>query len=557
MELRPCDTTSGRIPGARLTLAKLSEDVLRLIVLHLDGQDALNTSLASKAFYDQTIVRVAATAECSSPAELRALHRYMLGHTDHGQVRAQYLEVLTVIDSTFEDRDPDPDPEPFALCDIGASFWNFSEARLVADILLAAPRLRELSIEGFSEIIKVDTRIETAIKSLQSLRATCLLRINDASLANMSPLPNTIRELLLAYESHSRTVPGLPTLLQALSFLPHLHTLRLSTYNRPVTVLGSSAFPILPSIRHVRLHQCHDQTADMLIAQCPNLATLDAGFLGGGQLTHALSRRTLPWSRWTRSLRSLTVRQLDDLYPLAHCATPCDTLCLFLDDLRVGCHGAAPAGQYPPWFMAIVMSQDPLADAIDRMLDLLRSTAPVRLELCVGVGGGGLVGATLWARVAEAAPGIRSLSLTVSRIPEDGFAQRWEDGALMDLPAALSPLRLEHLALWVPPCAQGEASDGADEEDAGDEPHMAPSSLRTLCRPLVDALPHLRYLAVADAESPVLPDADPYFEEAVLSALLYCWFRITDREGVREIEKIWAEDGEREVAELLGLRDVS
>ncbi|KAH9921246.1 uncharacterized protein BXZ73DRAFT_104536 [Epithele typhae] len=117
----------------------------------------------------------------------------------------------------------------------------------------------------------------------------------------------------------------------------------------------------------------------------------------------------------------------------------------------------------------------------------------------------------------------------------------------MDLPAALSPLALEHLALWVPR-AHGEASYGADEEDAGDGPHMAPSSLRALCRPLADALPRLRYLALADAEAPVvLPDTDPYFQEAGLSAPRYSWFRITDREGsVREIEKMWAEDGERE-----------
>ncbi|KAH9921259.1 uncharacterized protein BXZ73DRAFT_104549 [Epithele typhae] len=221
-----------------------------------------------------------------------------------------------------------------------------------------------------------------------------------------------------------------------------------------------------------------------------------------------------------------------------------------------------------------------------------RSNAPVRLEHTLRVGGGGLAGATLRACVAEAASGIRFLSLTLSRTPEDGFAQRWEDCAagnslshlltsqthpttlvlkiekehwerddewrvLTGLPNALAPLPVEHLALWVPTWYNNRRKHGGDDDDEPVGPTHSPRILGAICLPLASALPRLQYLSLSDAygrseECPKDPVYD-YFSEhhATKEPLHWCWFRVVNKDGTRALEHIWSDHGEAAVENML------
>ncbi|KAH9921252.1 uncharacterized protein BXZ73DRAFT_51985, partial [Epithele typhae] len=115
-------------------LFSLNHDILHLLASYIDGTDALNVALASKAAYDFAINRVVAVVDCNTPARLRWLHQYLLSPTRSGRLRAQYVKVLSLRHSTFS-------KETAEERNLGQSWLffteDYSQASLAADILFA------------------------------------------------------------------------------------------------------------------------------------------------------------------------------------------------------------------------------------------------------------------------------------------------------------------------------------------------------------------------------------------------------------------------------------
>ncbi len=367
-----------------MSLFSLNDDVLLAIFANLHGEDALNVSLTSKRAYRLAGPRIAARINCSSPAELRRLHTYLLSDLPDDTPRARSLEHLVIDTSTFEAAENDDDSSYYGD--------DFSQAKLIGDILLQARNLRELSFERFQPCLERDPRIGDAIRSLTSLVNVRLFTISDSSLSVFDSFrSDQLARLTLSYyveddfplENQTKT---LAPLISVLSSLNRLRIVKLWNFD-PIASLAREvlpSMPSLPSIRYLRLSDTSVPALDM-VELCPALSTLIVSF--------SWEAEPMPVSegpKWP-PLRRLMVAELGDVLRFS-------TRLRTVDQLQIS--GLLRLWD-SPGFSEYGPAQQPL-------LELLRSTSPVSLFICVETT---CQEEDLWGELSRAAPRLRSLEL--------------------------------------------------------------------------------------------------------------------------------------------------
>ncbi|RDX43509.1 hypothetical protein OH76DRAFT_1487780 [Lentinus brumalis] len=514
-----------------MSLFSLNDDVLLAIFANLHGEDALNVSLTSKRAYRLAGPRIAARINCSSPAELRRLHTYLLSDLPDDTPRARSLEHLVIDTSTFEAAENDDDSSYYGD--------DFSQAKLIGDILLQARNLRELSFERFPPCLERDPRIGDAIRSLTSLVNMRLFTISDSSLSVFdSFMSDQLARLTLSYyvsdefplEYQTKT---LPPLISILSALHRLRIVKLWNFD-PTAGLARealSSLPLLLSIRYLRLSDTSIPALDM-VELCPALSTLIVSFSWEAEMMPVSEGPKWP------PLRRLMVAELGDALRFSKRLRT-------VDQLQIS--GLLRLWD-SPGFSEYGPAQQPL-------LELLRSTSPVSLFICVETT---CQEEDLWGELPRAAPRLRSLELQLEGLVPS------------KLPAALSGLSLVCLRVLVPEQKQRRWKMGFASKEEGlakirQQEVDRVKALAALPDPLVRALPSLRYLAVgdmapnmqllgegADVDASVaalrVKDEEVVWEWDELRRLSavrkQCWWRIVDGPIGRQLVEISEYEGE-------------
>ncbi|KAJ2990247.1 hypothetical protein NUW54_g8527 [Trametes sanguinea] len=221
-----------------MNLVSLPDDVLLLIFSYLRGRDALNVAITSKRLYPLALPRIAAMIMCWTPIALRRLHRYMLSGP---QLRAKYLRSLSIdVFAVCKDEQTDylePDTDERYAVDV-------SQVQLLGDLLLRAPNLTELSLEGFHWCLCQDPRIGPALQSMGQLANLRLSTLGDSALYVLRECKANIHRLTLSYYLEGDYSLGgepktLTALFSAISPFRNLRILKLWNF----TPYGASLSP--------------------------------------------------------------------------------------------------------------------------------------------------------------------------------------------------------------------------------------------------------------------------------------------------------------------------
>ncbi|KAI0351793.1 hypothetical protein OH77DRAFT_1523906 [Trametes cingulata] len=459
---------------------ELNDDVLRHVVSFLHGRDALQVALCSKYMCSIALPRVPAIAVCASPRELRETCAYMLSGNP---LRAQYLEDLTISYLAFDYPVPE---EPEIAQHMFSDYWDFSQARLIGDLLLQAPRKRRITLERLHPCLHVDPRIGQALASMDQLVAADLATIADATFARLPPLNANLRWLRLGYFwEEDDELPGetktLPPLLTVLGRYRHLHTLELWNFNPPAVgvrqYFSVDNMPSLPAVRNLRL--CVSSVGALeLVEFCPNL--LDVDFT----LSYDEPLVQLPdGPRWP-SLRRLTLSTYRVIPWILNRVNGAKRLRI-TEKLGLG--------------------EEDEKGYINMLLRLLAQTSPIALSLSVKLQAAPMA---FWDQVAELAPRLRTVELTVSLAAPSLANKNWLD----TVPDALRPLPLVHLSVIVPrtvtvtqpPPRQGEvlecaALDRQHYADARAVEEQRAEAIAALPERLMAAILTLRLLSTSTA----------------------------------------------------------
>ncbi|KAI9000491.1 hypothetical protein BD414DRAFT_471772 [Trametes punicea] len=500
----------------------LDDDVLQRILSYLHGRDALHVALCSKHLCDLALPRVPANATVKGPEDLRRTCAYMLSGTPP---RAQDLEDLTIDFRTF-------DYAERAQVDI-SDYWDFSQALLVAELLLRARRLRRLVLERLHPCLEADPRIGEALASMDRLRSATFTTVADGTFALMPPLSESLRSLCLVYfwneddpiESGTKTFPAL---LDALAPVHHLRALHLQHFQPTDGLLGSHR-PTFPSIRSLELRLASSSALE-LVGLCPNLKSLTFS-LDSQQPADRLA----DGPRWPH-LRVLELGGYREVNCLVNRVGTVDKLCVTR--------------------ALIVGSEEEAVDVRD-LLEILARTSPVCLRLPVTSGSAPM---TFWNRISAAATQLRGLELVISLAALSVEHKNWLD----IVPDALRPLRLEYLSVKVlgtetvrrPPRRTEEALQSAEQArqhdaDAKEVEEHRTRSIAGLPERLAEAVSSLRLLSVAAAPANEdhlagrRQDDDP-----IRAALRWSTAPWTDKMTVRHWRVLTAQSGGRTLQEL-------
>ena len=225
-----------------MALLSLNDDVLLLVFSLLPAQDALRTCLTCKGAYRLAIARVVSSAQCWSPVRLRQLcHYYLESDPFTGALRAEYLENLTIHATAFEPERSAPisqDPNSDEVDDLELELigTDFAQAHLLAELLLHAQNIRELSFDRFHLLMKKEPRVALAFAAMDQLAHIRLAMIGDGTLDALQHLRNPKR-LTLSYHTPDDDPLDEPKtllpLLTALASFPSLHTLKLWNFTPP------------------------------------------------------------------------------------------------------------------------------------------------------------------------------------------------------------------------------------------------------------------------------------------------------------------------------------
>ncbi|TBU65219.1 hypothetical protein BD310DRAFT_972660 [Dichomitus squalens] len=480
-----------------MNLLSLNDDVLLHIFTHLQGGDALRVCLTCKRIYCLAIGRVASVAQCWSPPQLRQLCDYFSSPDSYTAVlRAKYLENLTIHASTFEKDLYASDSQGVDIDDLeldGQSLvgTDFSQAHLVGELLLHAQNIQELSLDRFHALIEAHASIPGSFSSMHRLAHVRLSMVGDGTLDSLRYLANPKRLTLsyhTEYDDPLDEPKTLPPLVQVLARFDNLHTVKLWNFTPPHT--ESAALPYLPSVRYLRLSQSSVPALSM-VELCPNLSTLvfsvDSDF---GDVVASSG------PRW-RPLRRLML------------ATPEEAVCV-VDRVKT-----VDLLQIAGALELVGFSAPEDGDAVSQFLELLRTASPISLYVSVRVGMGGF-SSSFWKDIAAYAPRLRSMELKLYHF----LSQSGEDGDWLTrlFVEALRGIHIHVLKILVPVTPQPirmiyswELDSEIDNLGALSEAKTREKervyALAALPRPLVDAIPSLRYLSVADmAPNPALWD---------------------------------------------------
>ncbi|KAI0351785.1 hypothetical protein OH77DRAFT_1429381 [Trametes cingulata] len=535
-----------------MELLDLPTDVLLLVFSHIYGQDALNVALTSKQLVDLALPRVAAVIECWGPSMLRRLHAYMLSSANTRPdvpLRAVHLRKLTLDVCIFFDGKGSTLQIPDVAVVSSDQYFrrDFSGARLIGDLLVNAPNLRELHFNWFEPCMTQDPRIGSALCSMTSLRKLTLRTLGDSTVNLLSACPSDIRHLGLSYclphgsfvQNDSKTFP---VLLNALASFRNLRILELWTFSPPESFSTNFTPPHFPSITYLRLSDSSPLALDM-VALCPNLSTLI--YSGWEVMAASLPRSGLPWPPLKRLLLEEHEYVPDVLGRLSR-----------VERLHIG-------GQLP---VPVDDDQD-----MAHLLELVHIASPVELYLCLLVES---TPVTYWSQIAPNAPRLRVVEVKVE-IPSPELQY---DGWLDDLPHALRPLSvpclrvylpcLRHASVIWPDARPNPAGQMARRAAAREMELRRAESVRTLPQRLADALPSLRYLALLDdgpneynlrgnrnevvAERIGNDDHNKWDElRRVECVKSHKWWRIVGSADARTLEPISVEEGEQAQEELM------
>ena len=236
-----------------MPLLALNDDVLLFVCSHLSPRDALSFSLTSKRAKELAIKRVASSATCSSPAQLRRLSKYMFAKLD-GLPRAQYLTSLDIKGDTFreEHRDVLFDGDHYS------DGTDSSQVEFIANLISHSPNLRELSFDDFRKCIRRFPKLKEAISSCNNLRSLSLNQVDSDSLLVLLSIPSDLKRLKimlnLKFAFHFDDMPFkeenvFSSILGVISPFRSLHTLDIHSFMPSNAEALAEAFPILPSVR--------------------------------------------------------------------------------------------------------------------------------------------------------------------------------------------------------------------------------------------------------------------------------------------------------------------
>ena len=367
------------------SLLSLNDDVLLAIFAHIHGQDALNVSLTSTRAYTLAGCRIPSQITCSSPQQLQRIHAYFLSSLPDGNIRAAFVEQFIISASTFEDPADEEGDTYYAS--------NFSQARLIGDILLEVRRLRDLSVERYQPCFVHDTRIGDALRYLSSLINLRLFTVGDTSLTLLqSSRSDGLSRLTLSYYI-SEEFPlkdekkSLYPLVSVFSIFHHLHTVKLWNFDPDTGLTRDESFSGLsfPSIRYLRLSETSVPALD-IVELCPNLSTLVISLDWAAELI------TSEGPKWP-PLQRLMVMQFSDVLPFYERLSTVNQV------------------QISGSLLLNPDSQSTADDPLHRFLAFLRNASPVGLYMCMR----GCLETdgqkAFWNDVPRVAPRLRSLEL--------------------------------------------------------------------------------------------------------------------------------------------------
>ncbi|TFK79202.1 hypothetical protein K466DRAFT_668192 [Polyporus arcularius HHB13444] len=448
-------------------LDSLADDVILEICSYLCGRDALNLSRVSRRLYPFAIARVAPFVHFQDTDRLRRSCDYLLPR------HAQYLRALVIGGDFGDDHDDDYWPDGLDL---------------VANLLRAAPNLRDLALAGYHDYRTLRPCISDSLLSMRALLRVRFSSIYDATLAKIR-LPVTVEHLALSFRATptaalERREEALPSLLHVVESLPGLHTLELEhfTPQAPWTPELPAVYPLLPRLRSLRLY--HSNIASLSIVHlCPNLSRL---FLLLDEQPH--SAEYLVGPQWNH-LRSLIVGNIIDFVPIHGLVSGVDELEI-LEELYM---------RDTPRMTTESRCDDD--DRVDRpwayqpwLTEVLRIAHPARLSASVFVGQGGL--APLWHHNLNSSLRVRQLDL---RINLQKFAQdsdNLQDGWIEQFAEAFRGVPLFGIRIFIPKLRF--LLPGDEDREA-----IRSRSVLALPQRLLGAVPTLRRIAIADVSSQV------------------------------------------------------
>ncbi|KAI0749246.1 hypothetical protein C8Q80DRAFT_612332 [Daedaleopsis nitida] len=510
-------------------ILSLNDDALLLIFANIYGEDALNVSLSTKRLYGLASSRIAAVVQCSSPSQLRKLHRYLLSTLSGGTLRVRYLEQLIIDASTF-DNPASVEDEPAFDEELPVGSWeslysDFSQVHMLADILMQAENIRELALERFHPCVARDPRMGAAFQSLPHLVNFRLSTIGDSTLADvlLHAKSNALERVTLSYHTFDdfplpAEPKSLPPLLLALAKFQKLHTVKLWNFTPTDHLPLDPPPPSLPSMRYLRLSQSSVQALDM-VELCPNLSTLV--FSLDDENADAIPS---VGSRW-RPLRRLMLGDLREADSISNRLSTVDHLQLIskvtLDTPRS-------------------FTQE---SSTTRLLGLLRVTSPVSLYLRLVAfrKENRLAIEMFWKEVPSTAPRLRSLELQLPfSFPPFDTDFSW----LLSIPNVLQTVPLLVLRIVVPSTISPGWSAGYRYDKSMKDDARKLCRAREICRVralaelpqlCIEAIPTLLYMAIGDTA----PNMDLFDRSDVNDEELADVFQHGQGEG--PIESEWDE----------------
>ncbi|PIL35288.1 hypothetical protein GSI_02013 [Ganoderma sinense ZZ0214-1] len=530
-----------------MSLVSLNDDVLLLVFSLLHEQDALHTCLTCKRAYLLAIPQLASSIQCWTPTRLRQICDYYLPSDPFtGTPRVKYVETLTIHATTFEpDRfasdSHDLNSDHFDDLDLELVGTDFGQAHLLGDLLVAAHNIRELSLDRFHPLVRKEPRIALAFAAMNQLAHVRLAMIGDGTLDALQHLQNPKRLTLSYHTPHDDPLDEsktLPPLLTALAAFPNLHTLKLWNFT-PAHPDDAVALPLLPSIRYLRLSQSSVPALD-IVQLCPHLSTLVFSVdREEGDVVASFGPRWAPLRRLMLTCPEMVVCVVDRLSAVRVLQV---SGTLGIDD--------APEDGHP----------------VFQFLELLRVASPVSLYASLRVKTGGFSG-PFWKDVRASAPRLRSLELKLSysAVRRDGEGDDWLARLLADalrhihgllLLKILIPQVLPLRTLVIPGLEADSDMLNRQRREATKRREMERvCAVAALPQPLVDAIPSLRYLAVADmAPNPAVVGeaADGASGVSEREGRVYEWDEMREMEGVGKQGwwKVVEEGGKRVVKEI-------
>ncbi|KAI1797108.1 hypothetical protein LXA43DRAFT_1147957 [Ganoderma leucocontextum] len=396
-----------------------------------------------------------------------------------------------------------------------------SPAQLIGELLVHAQNIRRLALDRFHPLVKTEAKISLAFSSMHRLAQIRFSKVADGSLNVLQRIGNPKRLTLayLVYENDLRDgCRSLPPLLATLASFPNLHTVMLWKF-KPWDPEDSAPLPPLPSVRYLLLSQASVQALDM-VERCPNLSTLV--FSVDVDIADDTTNAGLSW----RPLRRVMLAsRREGVYVRDHLST----VSLLQVSGKLG------------------LSWEP---EVSGFLDLLRIASPIGLYF----------------------------GFYVTRL--DWWSGEDNDQMTRQLLDMLSNIPLSVLKILVPPTPSPSRKNSADyyrrelaKAKVKEKERMV--AMAALPRLLVDAIPSLCYLSVADmapntaltddtpdgsdtgdssddyddSESGVRPDGwDDLREIGRIGKQM--WWKIVEEEGQRVMVEISEDEGERAKREV-------